>query len=332
MGKRIHYLDIAKGLLIILLLFHHYGSARRRLDVSNDFYEQYKLWQIVFTAFFMPTFFVISGYCSNFNKPFKAFFKTQFKQLLIPYITFEILTAFFWTIKTGDYSLSFFLSFIFNDTWTVYWFLNALFFSKIVVWIINRITPNQLYLILITLFLFISGIIINQYNLGRNVFCIRESLGSCLFVAVGLVLRNRTELYHLLLKHCIYIYPVILFLLIIWGKKIPVFAAGMHVTLSQAPLFLLLSLTGTFACLRICKMLDRNKFLEFWGKNSLIVYCTHFWGLILIIPIVFNWLNPITPYNAIPYYTLIYSLEIVFCWLMIKLFSSKYSKWAIGSF
>ena len=99
MGKRIHYLDIAKGLLIILLLFHHYGSARRRLDVSNDFYEQYKLWQIVFTAFFMPTFFVISGYCSNFNKPFKAFFKTQFKQLLIPYITFEILTAFFWTIK-----------------------------------------------------------------------------------------------------------------------------------------------------------------------------------------------------------------------------------------
>lgn len=332
MGKRIHYLDIAKGILILLLLVSHYSSARRRLDISNDYFYLFDSWQFIFRAFFMQAFFIISGYCSNFNKPFKPFFKTQFKQLIIPFISFEILSAIFWAARTGGLSFHFILSFIFNDTWTVYWFLNALFFSKIVVWIINRITPNQLYLILITLFLFVSGIIINHYNLGRNIFCIRESLGSCLFVAVGFVLRNRTKLYNMLLNLCIYIYPVILILLFFTGIKIPVFAAGMHVTLSQVPIFFITTLTGTFACLRMCKVLDRNKFLEFWGKKTLIVYCTHFWGLILIIPIIFNWFNPISPYSAIPYYILIYLLEIVFCWLIIKLFSSKYLKWAIGSF
>ena len=332
MGKRIHYLDIAKGILILLLLVSHYSSARHRLDVSNDYFYLFDSWQFIFRAFFMQAFFVISGYCSNFNKPFKSFFNTQFKQLFIPFISFEILSALFWAAKAGDLPFPFILSFIFNDTWTVYWFLNALFFSKIVVWFINRVTPNHLYLIIITLFIFILGIIINHYNIGRNILCIRESLGSCMFVAVGYILRNRAELYHLLMKCCIYIYPVILFLLFFTGVEIPVFAAGMHVTLSQVPIFFITSLTGTFACLRLCKVLDRNKFLEFWGKKTLIVYCTHFWGLILIIPIVFNWLNPITPYSAIPYYILIYSLEIVFCWLMIKLFSSKHLKWTIGSF
>ena len=136
----------------------------------------------------------------------------------------------------------------------------------------------------------------------------------------------------MLLNHCIYIYPVILILLFFTRIKTPVFAAGMHITLSQVPIFFISSLTGTFACLRMCKVLDRNKFLEFWGKKTLIVYCTHFWGLILIIPIIFNWFNPISPYSAILYYILIYLLEIVFCWLIIKLFSSKYLKWAIGSF
>ena len=216
MAKRIHYFDVAKGLLILLLLVSHYSSARRRLDVSNDLFSLFDSWQFIFRAFFMQAFFVISGYCSNFNKPFKPFFMAQIKQIMVPWICFELLSASISTIKSGNMSV--FSSMIFNETWTIYWFLNALFFSKIVVWLINRITPNQLHLVFITLFLFISGIIINQYNIGRNIFCTRESLGSCIFVAIGLVLKNRPSIYSILKKHCIYIYPIIL-LLLCWGGR-----------------------------------------------------------------------------------------------------------------
>lgn len=332
MTKRIQYFDIAKGLLILLLLISHYSSARRRLDVSNDLFSLFDSWQFIFRAFFMQAFFIISGYCSNFNKPFKAFFGAQVKQIMVPWICFELLSALIYTIQSRDLSMSGFFSIIFNKTWTIYWFLNALFFSKIVVWIINKVTQNHQYFIIITLFLFILAITINQFNIGRNIFCIRESLGSVLFVAVGCVLKNRPSFYFFLKKHCVLIYPIILLLLCLLGKKIPVFAAGMHVTITQVPIFLLTSLTGTFACLRICELINHSTFLEFFGKASLIVYCTHFWGLKPLVDFFYTQMNPITPLYFILYYGLIYLFEIIFCWLMVKLFRLKYLKWCTGAF
>ena len=35
MKNWIHYSNVAKGILIPLLLIHHYGGARRRIDLSN---------------------------------------------------------------------------------------------------------------------------------------------------------------------------------------------------------------------------------------------------------------------------------------------------------
>lgn len=333
MKNRIHYFDIAKGVLILLLLVHHYGSARRRLEISNDdCFIIFNSWQVVFTAFFMQAFFIISGYCSNFNKPFKPFIISQTKQLIIPWISFEILSAVISAIRMKDFSFSYMLSIIFNETWTFYWFLNALFFSKVVVWIINKRISSHCFLIIITFTLFLIGIIINQHNWGRNIFCIRESLGSCLFVAVGLVLKDRTKLYDTLLKYCVYIYPLALLILIFLTIKIPIFTAGMHISLSQVPIFFITSLTGSFACLRLCKMLVHNKFLEFWGVNSLIVYCTHFWALKPLVFYFYNIFTPISSYSVIPYYSLIYISEIAFCWAMVKLFTSKYLKWITGSF
>lgn len=332
MAKRIRYFDVAKGLLILLLLVSHYSSARRRLDVSNDLFFLFDSWQFIFRAFFMQAFFIISGYCSNFNKPFKAFFGAQVKQIMVPWICFELLSALIYTIQSRDLSMSGFFSIIFNKTWTIYWFLNALFFSKIVVWIINKVTQNHQYLIITTLFLFLLGITINQYNIGHNIFCIRESLGSAFFVAIGLVLKNNPSIYSILKKVCVYIYPIILLLLTLFSVKIPVFAAGMHVTITQVPIFLITSLTGSLACLRICELIKHSTFLEFFGIASLVVYCTHFWGLKPLVDFFYTQMNPITPMYFIPYYGLIYLSEILFCWLMVKIFRLKYLKWCTGAF
>lgn len=332
MKNRVHYFDIAKGLLILLLLLHHYGSARRRLDISNDYFELFNQWQVIFTAFFMQAFFIISVYCSNFNKAFKPFIISQIKQLLIPWISFEILAACISAIQTKNLSFSYIQSLIFNETWTFYWFLNALFFSKVVIYILNKWVKSHLVIILITLLIFFIAIIINEHNWGRNLFCIRQSMGSCLFVAVGLILKNRAKLYDMLLKHCVYIYPICLIILIITNVKIPIFTAGMQVSLNQVPIFLITSLTGSFACLKLCRFLEHNSFLEFWGINSLIVYVTHFWALKPLVNSFFIHFNPINSYTVIPYYFSIYISEIVFCYFMVKIFTSKYLKWITGSF
>lgn len=333
MNKRVRYFDIAKGILILLLLLHHYGSARTRLFfISNDYYDFFNQYQIIFTAFFMQAFFIISGICSNFEKPFKPFFINQIKQLIVPWVSFEIIVTCFYAIRTDDFTSNFILSQIFNKTWTFLWFLNALFFSKMVVWIINKRTKSSWVLLLVTFVFLVVGIIINQNDWGRNILCIRESMGSCLFVAIGHVLKNRLPTYNLLLKYCIFIYPLVIAFILILGKNVPVFTAGMHISLRALPVFLVTSLTGTFACLRICKLIDHNNFFEFWGQSSLIVYCIHFSGMIIFVEFYYRLLSPLSLYNVGLYYSLIFLSEIVYCWVMVNIFSSKYLKWTIGKF
>lgn len=332
MSKRIQYLDIAKGLLIMLLVISHYVSAHNVLNISHDYIEHIDPWLIIYRCFFMQAFFIISGYCTNFDKPFTLFFKTQIKQLIIPWITFEIFYATISVIWDGDISFSYFISKIFNERWTVLWFLNALFFSKTIVWITRKITKSQFLLLSMTSILLIIGVLINKYDWGKNIFCIRESLASTLFVAIGLYLRSHQSIYRLLLNWCIYIYILALLIFTSIGIHIPVVAAGLHVTLKQIPIFLLMSLTGTFACLKICELIAHNSFFEYWGRNSLIVYGTHFMGLQSFVLIFYTLFSPINKYNAIPYYFLIYLFEFIYCWIMIKIFTSKYLKWTIGSF
>lgn len=72
--ERLHWVDVAKGLLIILLLVHHFSSATRRTGISSDQFWFVTCWQIIYTCFFMQAFFFLSGYCSNFSHPVKLFF------------------------------------------------------------------------------------------------------------------------------------------------------------------------------------------------------------------------------------------------------------------
>lgn len=83
-GGRIHYLDIAKGILIILLVFAHFKSAMAKMPFENEYFIFVHGWTNVFICFYMPAFFLISGYCSNFDKGFSKFITSVAKTLFLP--------------------------------------------------------------------------------------------------------------------------------------------------------------------------------------------------------------------------------------------------------
>ena len=87
--KRLEYIDVAKGIMISLLVFHHYPSSMGGIAVAHI--DEIKCWQEWFIVFFMPAFFFITGFCSNFNKPFKEFLISNLKVLLIPAILFIVI-------------------------------------------------------------------------------------------------------------------------------------------------------------------------------------------------------------------------------------------------
>ena len=65
MKERIHYIDVAKGLLIILVILHHFPQLMDQYGVSNPFLQFLDSASDYYNAFFMPTFFIITGYCTN---------------------------------------------------------------------------------------------------------------------------------------------------------------------------------------------------------------------------------------------------------------------------
>ena len=91
MTNRIKFVDIARGLGIILVVFGHAIVPEIR-NTSNIFMNIYKYIYI----FHMPLFFFISGYVFEINKEKysdkKLFIKKKAQNLLIPYLTFSIIS------------------------------------------------------------------------------------------------------------------------------------------------------------------------------------------------------------------------------------------------
>lgn len=51
--SRIHYLDIAKGMLIIMLVFAHFRSASIRFDYQNAGFSYIYDWNNIYVTFFL---------------------------------------------------------------------------------------------------------------------------------------------------------------------------------------------------------------------------------------------------------------------------------------
>lgn len=87
MSKRIEYLDIAKGIGILLVVLGH-----------NDFEVISLFVQRLIYSFHMPLFFFLSGYFLNTAIPFFEFVKKRFNSLLKPYL-FTIFLIYFTSVS-----------------------------------------------------------------------------------------------------------------------------------------------------------------------------------------------------------------------------------------
>ncbi len=130
--KRISYFDIAKGVLILLLVFAHFRSAVIRIPYDSPYFEMVYGWNHIFTCFYMPAFFIISGFCSNFNKPFKEFLMSLIKKLLIPLVAFTVLTQ----ATSAFINKQNFFELLFSGA--VLWFLWAMLISKLIFYGIKK--------------------------------------------------------------------------------------------------------------------------------------------------------------------------------------------------
>ena len=194
MKERIHWIDIAKGVFIILMVLGHISNMSGSQGIDNTLLLKCIFFASLYGCFFMQGFFVLTGYTTNFEKSFKSYIISNIKLLVIPWLSFSIITRLLSHIVfnkpfvesiTGD---SYF--FLFED----YWFIHALLFSKIAYFFIRKYLKTDLFRALVLLFMMVIGFysIVYYYRLGyenpyhvNNYFHYKDFLCMAFFLWVG---------------------------------------------------------------------------------------------------------------------------------------------------
>lgn len=196
--NRLEFLDVAKGLGIILVVIGH-------VSINNII----NTW---IYSFHMPLFFVISGYlnsCSKKKISNKKYIIKKSKRLLVPYFIFSIISYIYWVViersirGIDDVSIikefvNIFIAkggsenYVFN---AVMWFLPCLFITEIIFYFINK-KDNSKRIAMILILSSVIGYLLSCYSHIRLPWCIDIMFTSVVFYGIGYYMSNNKSLFN----------------------------------------------------------------------------------------------------------------------------------------
>lgn len=175
-GGRIEWIDIAKGMSIILVVFGH--SFLGRIPNVGDW----------FATFRIPFFFFVSGLLYNSTVDFHRFIRKKWVGLLRPFFIFSII------VLIGYFGLGFDAGMHRLSTmpygWGGYalWFIPVLFVTNLLYFLICRAFPNPLYRIAAIIVLCLFGYLTYRLALP-NRWNLNFALTAVFFYCMGNIAR-----------------------------------------------------------------------------------------------------------------------------------------------
>lgn len=332
MKERLHYIDLVKGILILMVAYGHVGYQ----ICHNDGYDNVfmgKLGDIsnVWVAFYMPAFFVITGMCSHFNKPLKPFLISQFKSLIIPAFTLALIVNALGSLFTDR---DFYLGIKVFLKGNSYWFLFSLFVAKLIYYCLDKYIRKMKNIVFVALVLYLLFVMVHNYlPQAPNYWCWIHALGLTPYLALGQILKKYDVLNK---KQIVYIsggaYLIVLAIFLFFDIKIPRITGGIYVPVAQLIPCLILSITGSITVLNICKQIANVNWLECLGKHSLVIYCIHEGLIAIVSPWFGNNIVQATRGQAFVYYTMIWIYVVTVSWLISLLLNRKPINILLGKF
>ncbi|MFI3176890.1 MAG: acyltransferase family protein [Eubacteriales bacterium] len=308
--QRIMYLDMAKGIGIILVVVGHSTLAS----------DQVITW---LASFHMPLFFIISGMLiwqiGEEKKPFLLSIKRKAKSIMIPFLTFNIIYLIINCLNLIRMPDLITPSQIWDAAYqaitlygiSVLWFLPALFVSQITFLALRKIPKGRDIVTVISVLLLgaiaVSGKpLVEQLPIvGLRYFCsmLLRSSAAFVFVTVGYytkkyVLKEREQpsLMELLLGigccglvvYLSFITPSVDMNFLVFGNPLTYYS---------------IAIIGTMGVVLICKNIKTIGTLTFLGENSLVIMATHMDCQILTLSFLFASIaNNISPFAKVYVY------------------------------
>lgn len=282
--KREKYIDIVKGIAIILMYIGHFSEMKYG-DIQKIIF-------IFIYSFHMPLFFILSGY--NFKDHYLdnyiAFLKKRVCRLLVPLVFFSIINIMVYTFLTYHHTgvlctsniKIWMLGIILEDKgghyYSFFWFLSCLFLAENIFWIVRKILANKKYSyfpVVILIYLCGTFIAINKIHVYWG---IDMALVAVLFMAIGRLYKKYENEMD---KRRNYIFNILMLLIGITGPFINYYICKEPINMSASQinnwiLFPLIASVNSLNIIniskRICAYNLKIKILTFIGENSLLFY------------------------------------------------------------
>lgn len=267
---RIDYIDTAKGIGILIVVYQHIIFALRPNDLIMS--RSY----IVLTSFHMPLFFILSGYFWSNKSDLKMFFTKKINTLLIPFCCFYLITSYGLgnlaqisgiSLSNDECHLG---DFIFKESFPngPIWFLLSLFIAYCYYYIINWFGRKWFLISLLSVTVGTLGYLCFWLNINLPMF-LDTSMVGCLFLWIGNAMK-KTDLFHKIDA----LYWLILLLATVTYLGAPHVVMMANYYSGYFLVFIFTSITGTLVIVLLSKKID-SSWLNYYGRYSIIILCTH---------------------------------------------------------
>lgn len=330
MKQRIEYIDIAKALLILCLLYGHMFLIARYQGYNDNVNIFAKSFVRLYATFFMQTFFIITGLCSSFNLEFRPFLWKNTKTILIPGVTLTILDRYIYNLLPGN-------PFEYTPTaidWLVDggpWFIMALFSCKLIYWFIYKLDIKKQLIIVGGGYLL--GLMICSFFESPNYLYYQHTLLMLPYLCIGCIAKQYIERINHVIPIIGLVGIVVLIIEFVFGMPMPIHDYNIGVSIKSFPIHVLNVLMGTAFVLWVSKLINKNSFLQLIGEGTLIIYLLNesiLKAIIILLSPVYCVTNTA---SLVFFYCLVYFLSVLSFVVLIKLiYSSKYLSWIVGKY
>ena len=331
--KRLEYIDITKGLLVLFVILGHLLAALYKELQSDSFLSAaLSVKDFLWVPYYMPAFFIITGYCSNFDKPFKQFLIANIKSIKLPAVIFGIIYMGGHMINHHEFHVSTFTEMVLcSPIHCGYWFLDTMFIIKMLHWGGQKCTNNHYVQFTAGIaFAFLGAYFINTSFLSVDYFSICHSLLLYWTIPFGQIIKKEVEIESKVAILSMLGY-IVTYMVVTVLAYVPSVTSKVTISLSLVPVNMILSICGTITVLALCKYISRHNILEYCGVNSLIFYCVHLIALSPVLKIGKILSTRISPHGFIP--TIIdFSLLIIICVIATHVINKTRLKVILGKF
>lgn len=329
-GIREKSIDVMKGILILMVVWGHivfyvglYSGIALKTSpfvytafISNNFIAPY----------YMAAFFWVTGYCSSYRRRFRDQVVIDFRRLVVPAVIIPVLMSFFFSPPLESFQRT-----LINTLHLkLPWFLLACFLSKNMLYAFRGVKLRWLKLTIQLLLSFLGCYLLEKYK-EYNYICLFHAMAFVPFVAIGHEMRN-LEIKDKWIIPSVMIYGVIIIAFILSKRVVPSLCGIITFPAYLYPVYVVLAILGTIIWFIISRKIGSSLVLEYLGRNSLVIYLTHFSFFSVATYILKSFILE----NSDRFFPSLFIVMFMFIgatvWscAWINVLNTKYLKWIIG--